>query len=182
MTRPSDKLIAQLKRHEGFYAKPYLCTANACTIGYGTNLEAHPKYIPYPSIRNLVNKGALRGADLKAVLLRQGMCWDAEKAETALLEELSLCLSELQRRCPQFLRLEAMNEIARAEVLWNMAFNMGVPTLMTFKNTLKLIDLALIGAKSWSSVGEGMLNSRWAKQVKGRARELAKQMETGAYQ
>ena len=30
----------QLKKHEGFRAKPYYCTADKLTIGYGTNLDA----------------------------------------------------------------------------------------------------------------------------------------------
>jgi lysozyme len=34
-----NKLIEQLKRHEGFKAKPYLCTAGKITIGYGRNLD-----------------------------------------------------------------------------------------------------------------------------------------------
>lgn len=34
-----DPLIEQLKRHEGFSAKPYFCTANKLTIGYGRNLD-----------------------------------------------------------------------------------------------------------------------------------------------
>ena len=34
-----DHLIQQLKRHEGFSAKPYFCTANKLTIGYGRNLD-----------------------------------------------------------------------------------------------------------------------------------------------
>ena len=33
------KLIEQVKRHEGFRAKPYRCTAGKLTIGYGLNLE-----------------------------------------------------------------------------------------------------------------------------------------------
>jgi hypothetical protein len=45
MFRPSDKFTEQLKRHEGFYPAPYLDTVGVVTIGYGTNLEAHPKYI-----------------------------------------------------------------------------------------------------------------------------------------
>jgi lysozyme len=32
-------LIAQLKRQEGLKLKPYRCTANKLTIGYGRNLE-----------------------------------------------------------------------------------------------------------------------------------------------
>ncbi len=34
-----DLLIEQLKKHEGFRAKPYLCTAGKLTIGYGRNLD-----------------------------------------------------------------------------------------------------------------------------------------------
>lgn len=33
-------LIDDLKRHEGFRAKPYRCTAGKLTIGYGLNLDA----------------------------------------------------------------------------------------------------------------------------------------------
>ncbi len=34
-----DKLIEQLKRHEGLRLKPYRCTAGKWTIGYGRNIE-----------------------------------------------------------------------------------------------------------------------------------------------
>lgn len=34
-----DQLTAQLKRHEGYRSKPYLCSAGKLTIGYGRNLD-----------------------------------------------------------------------------------------------------------------------------------------------
>jgi len=34
-----NKLIEQLKRHEGIKLKPYKCTANRLTIGVGRNLQ-----------------------------------------------------------------------------------------------------------------------------------------------
>jgi len=34
-----SKLIEQIKRHEGLRLKPYRCTANKLTIGYGRNIE-----------------------------------------------------------------------------------------------------------------------------------------------
>lgn len=34
------KTIEQIKKHEGFRANPYTCTAGKLTIGYGTNLDA----------------------------------------------------------------------------------------------------------------------------------------------
>ena len=35
----SSELLEQLKKHEGFRSKPYLCTAGKLTIGYGRNLD-----------------------------------------------------------------------------------------------------------------------------------------------
>ena len=35
----SSELLAQLKKHEGFRSKPYICTAGKLTIGYGRNLD-----------------------------------------------------------------------------------------------------------------------------------------------
>lgn len=35
----NQKMIDQLKRHEGLRLKPYKCTADKLTIGYGRNLE-----------------------------------------------------------------------------------------------------------------------------------------------
>ena len=34
-----EKLIKQLQKHEGLRLKPYLCSQNKYTIGYGRNLE-----------------------------------------------------------------------------------------------------------------------------------------------
>lgn len=34
-----DAMIEQIKRHEGFRSKPYLCSEGYPTIGYGTNLQ-----------------------------------------------------------------------------------------------------------------------------------------------
>jgi lysozyme len=34
-----SKLMEQIKRHEGLRLKPYRCTANKLTIGYGRNID-----------------------------------------------------------------------------------------------------------------------------------------------
>lgn len=39
MLDASEKLIQQIKRHEGVKLKPYKCTAGKLTIGVGRNLE-----------------------------------------------------------------------------------------------------------------------------------------------
>jgi len=66
---------------------------------------------------------------------------------------------------------------ARQNVLVNMAFNLGVSGLLTFKNTLRLISF-----NRYEEAAKEMLNSKWANQVGYRAKELAEQMRTGEFQ
>lgn len=178
---PTPHLIAQLKRQEGFRAVPYVCTANACTIGYGTNLQAHSQYIPWPDLELAAHTGRLKGLALRDALRARGMRWSEEEAATALHEEVNACKRQLADRCPEFVRLAEISEIPRAEVLLNMTFNLGVDGLLKFKNTLALLRSAIEGHASYARVADGMLNSLWAKQVGRRADELARQMRTGEY-
>ena len=178
---PSPYLIAQLKRQEGFRAVPYVCTANACTIGYGTNLQAHSQYIPWPDLEQAARSGRLKGLALRNALRARGMRWTEEEAATALHEEVNACKRRLADCCPEFVRLAEIGEIPRAEVLLNMAFNMGVDGLLKFKNTLAMLRAAIEGHASYARVADGMLNSLWAKQVGRRADDLARQMRTGKY-
>lgn len=70
----------------------------------------------------------------------------------------------------------------RRRVVENMHFNMGwdnpktpdLEGLAQFRNTL-----AAIQAGRWADAASGMRASLWAKQVKGRAVRLAREMETG---
>lgn len=62
----------------------------------------------------------------------------------------------------------------RQRVLTNMAFNLGINGLLTFKNTLALIE-----AGNYAAAAEAMGKSLWAKQVGARAVRLAAMMETG---
>ncbi len=62
----------------------------------------------------------------------------------------------------------------RQSVLLNMCFNLGIKGLMEFKNTL-----AFIKAGDWERAANGMLASKWAKQVGRRAIELSELMRKG---
>ena len=62
----------------------------------------------------------------------------------------------------------------RQSVLLNMCFNIGLKGLLEFKNTL-----AFIGAGDWERAANGMLASKWAKQVGMRAIELSEMMRKG---
>jgi len=62
----------------------------------------------------------------------------------------------------------------RQSVLLNMCFNLGIKGLLGFKNTL-----SFIAAGDWERAANGMLASKWAKQVGMRAIELSELMRKG---
>lgn len=63
---------------------------------------------------------------------------------------------------------------ARQRVLVNMRFNLGLQGLLSFKNTL-----AMMQKGDYEGAAKGMLNSKWATQVGQRAIRLADMMRTG---
>lgn len=164
--------IDLLKAFEGYYAEPYLCPAGKCTIGYGTNLEAHRKFIPYTDIRN----GSLEGRALKNALINRGMRWGKEEATNAMLEELTGTHEALLKRCSAYRTLLDKGEAVRANALLDMGYNMGVGSLLTFKNTLPKIE-----SGNYAAGAEGMRNSKWYKQVGRRSKAVCYMMETGKY-
>ena len=64
----------------------------------------------------------------------------------------------------------------RQEALVDMLFNLGLPTFLEFKKTLKFV-----AEGKYSQAAEEMLRSKWADQVGDRAKELAYMMDTGCY-
>ena len=65
----------------------------------------------------------------------------------------------------------------RLGVLINMAFQLGIGGLLEFKRTLGSIEDG-----QYSEASMEMLDSLWAQQTPERAKRLAKQMLTGAWQ
>jgi lysozyme len=59
-------------------------------------------------------------------------------------------------------------------VLVNMCFNLGFPRLMGFKKMLAALE-----THDYDTAADEMEDSKWARQVKGRAVELANQMRDG---
>jgi lysozyme len=63
---------------------------------------------------------------------------------------------------------------ARQDVIINMAFNLG------FKRLFKFVDMwSAIDKEDYDTAANEMLDSKWAKQVKGRAIRLAEIMRKG---
>lgn len=79
---------------------------------------------------------------------------------------------EVRQRFTHFYKL---NE-ARQFVLVDMAFNMGIAKLMTFKKMF-----AALAKDEYPTAAREMLNSKWAVQVGNRAKALAEIMKSGVY-
>lgn len=87
-----------------------------------------------------------------------------------LSEDMEFFIENLPKKLNFWNRLND----ARKIVLLNMAFNMGINGLLTFRKMLTAVD-----HNDFEGAAKEMLNSKWARQVKGRADELARVMMTG---
>lgn len=81
-------------------------------------------------------------------------------------------IEALTRRLPWFQNLDD----ARKGVLLNMSFQMGVDGLLTFKNTLRMVEDG-----DYMGAARNMLLSKWATQTPARANRMAEQMRTGKW-
>jgi lysozyme len=104
---------------------------------------------------------------------RKGGGLSKEERMFLLDNDIKAKSAELFERIPWATKLDD----ARQGVLLNMAFNLGVPGLLKFKNTL-----AMVHAGEYEAAAKAMLQSLWAKQVGARATRLAEQMRTGIWQ
>ena len=85
-------------------------------------------------------------------------------------EDIDLHASELETELSWVVSLDPV----RYRVLVNMAFNMGMGTLRQFTHTLGCIERG-----QYDDAATAMLQSLWARQVKGRAVRLAQEMRSG---
>ena len=87
-----------------------------------------------------------------------------DEADYLLVNDIRCVEDALVKELPYWDKLPATVQ----DVLINMGFHMGVPGLLKFRKTLGYIEEG-----NWIEASREMLNSRWAKQTPGRARELA---------
>ncbi|WP_461535211.1 glycoside hydrolase family protein [Spongorhabdus nitratireducens] len=93
-----------------------------------------------------------------------------DEALLLLRHDIARARAELERAFPFVLGLDPV----RRDVLINMVFNMGLPAFSGFRHMLAAVE-----QRDFATAAREMLNSRWARQVKGRASELAGQMKRG---
>jgi len=90
-----------------------------------------------------------------------------------LLEnDLTNAIAELTRAHPVVATLSTVRQI----VLFNMAFNMGVPRLNQFRKMWAAIERG-----DFQAAASEMLDSKWATQVGLRATRLAAELEDGDF-
>jgi len=142
-------LTKQLKVHEGLRLRTYRDTKNVLTVGYGWNLQQHST-VP------------ILGWEV-----HEHDSITEEEAETLLIHSIKAHVQELYKHLDF---AQALSE-NRQLVLGDMAFNMGVPTLLTFKNTLRAMRDG-----RYHHAAQGMAHSLWATQVKSRAKRLTTMM------
>lgn len=141
-------LIADLRRDEGVRYSPYLDTAKPprSTVGVGHNLSVSP--LPagwtYPLTDAQVNQ--------------------------LLTQDLQNTFAQLDAKLAWWRTLDGV----RQRVIANMAFNLGVAGLMTFKTALGAVQRG-----SYAIAAAAMMNSAWYRQTGQRAQRLCYAMEHG---
>lgn len=118
---------------------------------------------PYVDTVGKVTIGYGRNLDDKGLTLKE--------AESLLINDILEATKDLQRNCAWYNALDPV----RKDVVINMVFNMGLPKVLGFQKMI-----AAIGRHDYEEAAKEMLDSKWAMQVKGRAKELATMMREGA--
>lgn len=103
---------------------------------------------------------------------RKGGGITKEESAYLLSNDIKRFSDELNRRIPWWTRLND----ARRGALISMAFQMGVDGLLSFKNTLSMVERG-----DYEGAAKGMLNSLWARQTPERAKRMSEQMRTGEW-
>lgn len=104
-----------------------------------------------------------------------GMVWSEEEAESQLDVDIANVTKALDTSLV-FGWWRELNQ-PRQDVILDMAFNMGLRTFTGFTTFLVLTK-----AGKYAEAAADGLTTRWAKQVKGRAVRLMKQLESGEWQ
>jgi len=156
-----EHFIEELIKHEGLKLQVYKDTLGIDTIGIGRNLEDRG-----------ISKEELDALDIPTIdhIYEYGIT----EADAVYLAEndVQIVEEELVRAHPCVDRLDSVRQL----ILIDMAFNMGVPRLCKFKKMWAAVE-----AEDFPTAAKEMLDSRWAKQVKGRATKLANAMHNGEF-
>ena len=154
-------LIEKLIVSEGLRLQVYKDTLGIDTIGIGRNLEDRG-----------ITKEELDWMDIPNIDVVYEMGITEADAVYLATNDVQIVEEELVRAHPCVDRLDSVRQL----ILIDMAFNMGVPRLCKFKKMWAAVECG-----DYPTAAKEMLDSRWAKQVKGRATKLANAMHNGEF-
>jgi lysozyme len=141
-----------IEKHEGRRKKVYKDSRGFRTIGVGHNIDG---------------KGL--SPDIEAYLEDHGEITDL-MIDILLDQDIEDAITDCERLYPAFSTFSEN----RQDALIDFLFNVGYATARTFVNTNKHIN-----SGEWEKAHDGLLASLYAKQVKGRAVEIAKMLKEG---
>jgi len=145
-------LKKQLELHEGRKNKIYKCTAGKRSIGVGHNIDA--KGLP---------------DDIEAFLDDNGYITD-EMIDRLLDDDIADASADVKRLYPMSYSFSEARRFALVDFL----FNVGITTARTFTNTNKAIN-----EERWDDAANGLLASKYARQVGKRAQTIARMLREG---
>jgi lysozyme len=106
--------------------------------------------------------------------VQAGDVWTMDQCDAQLATDIAHAEALLDANAAWWRTLDD----ARQDVMVNLCFNMGwgngASGLSSFKNTLRFIE-----SGDFDDAAKGLLASKWATQVHGRATRLAEQLKTG---
>ncbi len=160
MKYDADELVKMIALHEGLRLNVYQDHLGIDTVGIGRNLQDRGITDGELSYMNKTTE------EIYEVGLTE------EEAYYLCMNDIAIVEKELLANKPIVNQVSAVRQM----VLIDMAFNMGVPRLMKFKDMWLAIEKV-----NYISACEEMIDSRWADQVKGRAMKLSLAMKNGEW-
>lgn len=159
MSFKSD-LMRYITANEGYRYYAYQDTVGIPTIGVGFNLER----------KDAKEKLAQLGYDDWKKMLEGEIRLSDETINELLSSDVNDVLAEAPGIVDNFPQLDD----ARRMVVADMIFNLGNSRFSGFKKTIRAIE-----ANDWTTAGNEMQNSKWARQVGNRAKRNIEAMKTG---
>lgn len=103
---------------------------------------------------------------------KSGMGLSDEEVDLLLENDIERVIKELSSEYPWFNTLDDV----RKDAMIDISFNLGATRLRGFKRALAAMEVA-----DYKAASTEFLDSKWARQVGGRALELADMIKTGEY-
>ena len=113
------------------------------------------------------------GRNISSSPINKGIGISDDEIDFMLQNDIERTIKELSREYPWF---NDMEEGARRDAIINMHFNLGRARFAGFKKAIGHMEMG-----DHDQAALEFLDSRWAKQVKGRAIEVTDMIKTGTY-